>query len=116
MDGLAGCCELPGADPLRTMLEVAKWLASPWKLTKVKVCNFDAKEGFNLAEEIHQFLSLFASGSLKKLKLNGFRANALVSMTHEGFFKKLPEYLKQLVVRSYANSGGFCFFFRAILW
>ncbi|MCP4492876.1 MAG: hypothetical protein GY820_37075 [Gammaproteobacteria bacterium] len=67
------------------MLETAKWLgySNPWKVTKVFLFNFDAKEGFNLAEEILEFLSLFASGSLERLSLNGFHANELVSMTHE---------------------------------
>ncbi len=107
MNGLGGSCDV-GADPLRTLLEDAKWLGNtnPWKITIVYLTNFAAKEGFkfNLAEEILEFLSLFASDSLKQLELRAFHANALVSITHEGFFNKLPD-LEELFVAQF--SGGF---------
>ncbi len=82
------------------------WQYNPWKVTKVDLFKFNAKEGFNLAEEILDFLALFSNGSLEKLELRYFDANALVSMTHEGFFEKLPD-LEELFVAQY--SGGFLF-------
>ncbi len=104
-NGLAGSCD-SGADPLQTMLDAAKWHGSsiPWKVTKVFLDNFDAKEGFNFAEEILAFLALFTSGILARLVLFRFHGNALVSIT--GFFKKLPD-LESFWVSSYAKSGGF---------
>ncbi len=108
MNGLGGSCDA-GVDPLRTMLEAAKFLdnanSNPWKATEVRLFDFDAKEGFNFAEEILEFLALFASGPLEELSLTGFHPNASVSITHEGFFKKLPD-LESLWVSSYAYLGG----------
>ncbi|MCP4456841.1 MAG: F-box protein, partial [Cytophagales bacterium] len=62
-NGLAGSRE-PDYDPLWAMFEAAKCLgnSNPCKVTNVALANFDAKEGFNLAEEILEFLALLASG------------------------------------------------------
>ncbi len=93
------------------MLEAAKWLgySNPWKITSVSLSDFDAKEGFNFAEEILEFLALFSSGSLEQLCLTGFHANTLFSMTHDGFFKKLPD-LELFCLRRAPHGGFFvCF-------